>query len=173
MRIVRYLLGSGILLLFWFLQACAAPPNRDVNVVNTPDVTVVNPVSTVSHLGVKPSRFLTLTGADCPGVDDEGVLGVLNSGEDFFVPEGMNFVLTDIVVSPQNVGLEGIFVFQVLSSLPFSTALNTQASIDDFSSFRLNFTSGMVFNPGSPVRFLLNSGPSCAEMDAYGYLVEM
>ena len=162
---------------------------KDVNVVNVPDVHVVNepsaavpvvlvnedkaPIPIISHLGVKSDDMIALGGVDCPGVGDEAILRARGTNEDYFVPEGKNLVITDFVISPQSLDATGLYAFQILPNLPFTTALISVASTDDWSSFRLNFTAGMVFNSGSTVRFLLNFGPGCAEISAFGYLAEL
>ena len=146
------------------LSGCTVP----VLVVNDDST----PIPVASHVGVRSSDLIKLGGADCPGVEDEAILRAGGSNVDYVVPEGKNFVLTDIIISPQNLGAEGRYGCQILPNLPFTTSLIAVGSTDDWSSFRWHFSSGMLFTSGNNVRFLLNSGPACAEINAFGYVAE-
>ena len=164
MKSINYsLLVATFLLLN--LSACSMP------------VTVVNdekePIPIHSHLGVKLNNIVMLGGVDCPGVNDEAILKAGGSSDNYSVPEDKNLVITDISISPQNLNVTGLYGFQILPDLPFTTSLISVASTEDWSSFRIHFTSGMQFNPGSHVRFLLNTGPACAEINVFGYLAEL
>ncbi|MDJ0908959.1 MAG: hypothetical protein QNI99_07180 [Woeseiaceae bacterium] len=130
------------------------------------------PIPTASHLGIPSGDMIKLGGADCPGVQDEAILSEGGSNAEYVVPDGKNLVLTDIIVSPQNLNARGLYGFQILPNLPFTTSLIAVGSTDDWSSFQWHFTSGMLFTSGNNVRFLLNSGPACAEINAFGYLAE-
>jgi hypothetical protein len=73
-------------------------------------------------------------------------------GDDFTVPTGKAFVLTDIIISPQIEGASGPLLVQVTASDPFTTALSLTSSGENPASFQVHLTAGMVFLSGSTIR---------------------
>jgi hypothetical protein len=128
---------------------------------------------TKTHLGVHPSAMLALGAA--VGVGDTTNLQVIGGGADFTVPSGKVFILTDIIISPQEFPPSGDYLIQVLPSAgsTFTTALSVTSSAANPSSFQVNLTGGMVFLAGSKVRVFLNAGSGTSvNVSAFGYLVK-
>lgn len=121
---------------------------------------------------VPPRAMRCLVGAVEPGKEIE-LVRVKPGGENtpFIVPVGYSFVLTDVVVSPQQIPVEGWYVWGIASGPEFTSAITSQSSAPDLSSFQMHLNTGMVFRAGNRVRFGLSSGPSSVNVYAYGYLV--
>lgn len=127
----------------------------------------------VAHAqSVAPRAIRCLVGAVEPGKEIE-LVRVKTGGENapFIVPAGYSFVLTDVVLSPQLIQVEGWYVWGIVSGPDFTAAINSQSSAPDLSSFQMHLNTGMVFRAGNRVRFGLSSGPSPLNVYAYGYLV--
>jgi|SRR5687768_12137121 len=123
-----------------------------------------------THLGVRVGDMVSLTAAVAVGATTN--LTVLGSGDDFIVPSGKAFILTDIIISPQVVPSSGTFLVQVLPSQNVLTsALTVTSSAAEPSSFKVNLTAGMVFPADSNVRVSLVFGSSPINVSAFGYLV--
>lgn len=121
---------------------------------------------------VAPRAMRCLVGAVEPGKEVE-LVRVKPGGENetFIVPAGYSFVLTDVVISPQLIPVEGWYVWGIVSGPEFTAAIKSQSSAPDLSSFQMHLNTGMVFLAGNRVRFGLSSGPSSLNVYAYGYLV--
>ena len=121
---------------------------------------------------VPPRAMRCLVGAVEPGKEIE-LVRVKTGGENvpFIVPVGYAFVLTDVVLSPQLMPVEGWYVWGIASGPEFTAAITSQSSAPDLSSFQMHLNTGMVFRAGNRVRFGLSSGPSPVNVYAYGLLV--
>jgi len=121
---------------------------------------------------VAPRTMRCLVGAVEPGKEIE-LVRVKPGGENvpFVVPVGYSFVLTDVVISQQQIPVEGWYVWGIVSGPEFTSAITSQSSAPDLSSFQMHLNTGMVFRAGNRVRFGLSSGPSPLNVYAYGYLV--
>jgi len=130
----------------------------------------------ITHLGVSPDNMLSLVGAAAEGIGgiDNLILVGGSEGEDFTVPSGKAFILTDIIISPQVFSPTGEYLVQVTSSPEFfTTAISIQSSAANPSSFQVNLTGGMVFTAGSKVQVFLVFGDNPVEINAFGYLVRV
>lgn len=127
-------------------------------------------VSNAQTVGSRAMRCLV--GAVEPGKEIE-LVRVKTGGENvpFIVPVGYSFVLTDVVLSPQLIPVEGWYVWGLASGPEFTSAITSQSSAPDLSSFQMHLNTGMVFRAGNRVRFGLSSGPSSVNVYAYGFLV--
>lgn len=129
--------------------------------------------SGVAHAqSVPPIAMRCLVGAVEPGKEIE-LIRVKPGGENvpFIVPAGYSFVLTDVVLSPQLIPVEGWYVWGIVSGPEFTTAITSQSSASNLTSFQMHLNTGMVFRAGNSVGFGLSSGPSPLNVYAYGYLV--
>jgi hypothetical protein len=129
---------------------------------------------TKTHLGVDPSAMLALTGAVAVGDQRNLVIVGGNKEDAFIVPSGKVFVLTDIIISPQQIPAFGDYAIQVTptSGSTFTTAMSVTSSAADPSSFQVNLTGGMIFKTGSKVRVLLYHGSATSvNVSAFGYLL--
>jgi hypothetical protein len=126
-----------------------------------------------STQSVPPRAMRCLVGAVAPGSEIE-LVRVKPGGENvpFIVPAGYSFVLTDVVLSPQLIPVEGWYVWGIVSGPEFTAAIKSQSSAPDLSSFQMHLNTGMVFRSGNRVRFGLSSGPSPLNVYAYGYLIK-
>jgi len=130
-------------------------------------------LSGVAHAqAAAPRAMRCLVGAVEPGKQIE-LVRVKPSAENvpFIVPAGYSFVLTDVVISPQLIPVEGWYVWGIVSAPEFTTAITSQSSAPNLSSFQMHLNTGMIFRAGNRVRFGLSSGPSSLNVYAYGYLV--
>ena len=135
-------------------------------------------LSACSHRCVPPDAMLSLGLAVSPGdIGEMHVIDPSGSSAPFVVPADKVFVLTDVIIAPQQIPTSGFYVFQVTPSAggTFSTNLNIVSSAEDPSSFQVNLSGGMVFQSGSNVRFHFAAGLATTvpvNVSAFGYLAE-
>lgn len=126
-----------------------------------------------AHGGVPAQDMRTLVGAI--GVSESTNLAVAGGAAQpgFTVPPHRAFILTDIIVSPQEIPASGDFVINIISSPVLTTSLAIPCSATDAASFQTHLTTGMVFPAGSQIRVSLVLGSGPVNVTALGYLVPM
>ena len=126
-----------------------------------------------TNVGVPARDLRTLVGAI--GVAESTNLAVAGGAAQpgFTVPGHRAFILTDIIISPQEIPASGDFLINIISSPVLTTSLAIPCSASDSASFQTHLTTGMVFPAGSQIRVSLVLGSGPVNVTALGYLVPM
>lgn len=131
---------------------------------------LVIPKANAQLIGPLPQNIVGLNGAASPGTPIN--LAATGSASPYVVPLNKSFILTDIVISPQNFPATGGYLSQITSTTPQQTAisqLTVASTAEEPSSFQVHLNTGMVFKAGSNIPFFLVFGNSSVNVSASGF----
>ncbi len=121
-------------------------------------------------------QYVTLTNSLAAG-ETKGLflIGAPSAPNPFVVPTGMFLVLTDFVLSSQNVPPPpgSTWSLQINPQPPalFNTQMPLQSSAAEPSSFQVHMTTGMMFQSGATVTVSMLQGTQPIGFYAYGLLL--